>query len=257
MGKVKSEDTADSQFPVVGIGASAGGLDAVKSFLQALPAKSGMAYVFIQHLSPEHESILPEILQRVTLFPVLQITDKLHMEPDHLYIIPQNKVVTVVDGSLMLAPLDKKSKKGNTVDLFFSSLGMVYQSFAVGVVLSGALDDGTLGLQVIKSYGGLTFAQDEGSAAFDSMPKSAVKSGAVDFILPPEKIAECLVAINHPFHADYSKSEVVNSIPQQDNEIFKQLLTLLGVRPGVELSYFKNSTLKRRIIPRMALHKIE
>jgi two-component system CheB/CheR fusion protein len=257
MGKVKSEDTAGSQFPVVGIGASAGGLDAVKSFLQALPAKSGMAYVFIQHLSPEHESILPEILQRVASFPVQQITDNLHIEPDHLYIIPQNKVVTVVDGSLMLAPLDKKSKKGNTVDLFFSSLGMVYQSFAVGVVLSGALNDGTLGLQVIKSYGGLTFAQDEGSAAFDSMPKSAVKSGAVDFVLSPEKIAECLVAINHPFHADYSKSEIVNSIPQQDNEIFKQLLTVLRVRRGVDFTYYKHSTIKRRIIRRMALNKIE
>ncbi|MDB4902349.1 MAG: chemotaxis protein CheR [Mucilaginibacter sp.] len=257
MGKVKSEDTSDSQFPVVGIGASAGGLDAVKSFLQALPAKSGMAYVFIQHLSPEHESILPEILQRVAPFPVQQITDNLHIEPDHLYIIPQNKMVTVIDGSLMLAPLDKKNKKGNTVDLFFSSLGMVYQSFAVGVVLSGALNDGTLGLQVIKSYGGLTFAQDEGSAAFDSMPKSAVRSGAVDFVLSPEKIAECLVAINHPFHSDYSKSEIVNSIPHQDNEIFKQILTVLRVRRGVDFTYYKHSTIKRRIIRRMALNKIE
>lgn len=257
MGKVKSEDTADSQFPVVGIGASAGGLDAVKLFLQALPAKSGMAYVFIQHLSPEHESILPELLQRVAPFPVQQITDNLHIEQDHLYIIPQNKVVTVIDGSLMLAPLEKKNKKGNTVDLFFSSLGMVYQSFAVGVVLSGALDDGTLGLQVIKSYGGLTFAQDEGSAAFDSMPKSAIKSGAVDFVLSPQKIAERLVAINHPFHADYSKTEIVNSIPQQDNEIFKQILTVLRVRRGVDFTYYKQSTLKRRIIRRMALNKIE
>ncbi|HEY2583897.1 MAG TPA: CheR family methyltransferase [Mucilaginibacter sp.] len=257
MGKVKSEDTMDSQFPVVGIGASAGGLDAVKTFLQALPSKSGMAYVFIQHLSPEHESILPELLQRVAPFPVQQITDNLHIEQNHLYIIPQNKVVTVVDGSLRLAPLEKGNKKGNTVDLFFSSLGLVYQSFAVGVILSGALNDGTLGLQVIKSYGGLTFAQDEGSAAFDSMPNSAVRSGAVDFVLPPEKIAERIIAINYPFHSDYTKAEITDLVPKQDAEVFKQILTVLRVRRGVDFTYYKQSTLKRRIIRRMALNKID
>src|SRR6202007_2413691 len=121
--------------------------------------------------SPQHESALPEILQKVTAFPVQHITDNVHLEPDHLYIIPENHTVTATDGVLKLAPLDnKKNKKTNTIDLFLSSLGVVYQSYAVGVILSGALHDGTLGLQVIKSYGGLTFAQDESSAAFDSMP---------------------------------------------------------------------------------------
>src|SRR5665213_1871257 len=257
MGKVNEGSTSSLQFPVVGIGASAGGLDAVRAFLQALPAKSGMAYVFIQHLSPEHESNLPELLQKVAPFPVQQITDNLHIEQDHLYIIPQNKVVTAVDGALKLAPLEKKNKKGHTIDLFFSSLGVVHQSFAVGIVLSGALSDGTLGLQVIKSYGGLTFAQDEGSAAFDSMPKSAVKAGVVDFILPPEKIAERLVAINHPFHSDYSTGEISETLPQHDGEIFKQILTVLRVRRGVDFIYYKQSTLKRRIVRRMALAKIE
>ena len=160
MDKIKSEDGPEHQFPVVGIGASAGGLDAFKSFLRALPEKPGMAFVFIQHLSPEHTSILPEILEKISPFPVHQITDNLHLDKDNLYIIPENKVVTVVDSKLKLEPLDKQHKKGNTIDLFFSSLGVVHQSFAVGIVLSGALSDGTLGLQVIKSYGGLTFAQD-------------------------------------------------------------------------------------------------
>jgi two-component system CheB/CheR fusion protein len=257
MAKTSTEDTSPLQFPVVGIGASAGGLEAVKSFLKALPAKSGMAYVFVQHLSPGHESLLPELLQKVTPFPVQQITDNIHLEPDNLYIIPQNKVVTATDGVLKLAPLDEKHKKSNTIDLFFSSLGVVHQSFAVGVVLSGALRDGTLGLQVIKSYGGLTFAQDEGSAAFDSMPKSAVAAGAVDFIMPPEKIAEHLVAINFPFHTDYSTAEVSDTLPQQDKEVFKQILTVLRVRRGVDFTYYKQSTLKRRIIRRMALGKME
>src|ERR1700712_5117264 len=229
MGKANIEGTSNLQFPVVGIGASAGGLEAVKTFLKALPAKSGMAYVFIQHLSPRHESSLPEILQKVAPFPVQHITDNVHLEHDHLYIIPENKIVTVIDSTLKLAPLDSKNKKTNTIDLFFSSLGVVYQSYAVGIVLSGALHDGTLGLQVIKSYGGLTFAQDEGSAAFDSMPKSVIRAGAVDFILPPEKIAEKIIAINRPFHTHYSNVEISKSLPEEDSEIFKQILAVLKV----------------------------
>jgi two-component system CheB/CheR fusion protein len=255
--KVKSEEVSPLQFPVVGIGASAGGLDAVKSFLKALPAKPGMAFVFVQHLSPDHISILPELLQKVAPFPVQQITDNVHLEQDHLYIIPQNKVLTTTDGVLQLAPLDKVNKKGNTIDLFFSSLAHVHQSYAVGIVLSGALSDGTIGLQAIKAHGGLTFAQDEGSAAYDSMPKSAINAGVVDFVLPPEKIAEQLITINYPFHADYSKIEKQNTVPQQDEDIFKQILTVLRVRRGVDFSYYKKSTLKRRIIRRMALNKIE
>jgi two-component system CheB/CheR fusion protein len=259
MEKANNHDSSKMQFPVVGIGASAGGLEAVKSFLKALPAKSGMAFVFVQHLSPEHESVLPELLQKVAPFPVQQITDNVHLEQDHLYIIPENKVVTAVDGALRLAPIDKGNSKTktNTIDLFFSSLGVVHQSYAIGVVLSGALNDGTLGLQVIKSYGGLTFAQDEESAAFDSMPASAVKSGAVDFVLSPEKIAERIIATNHPFHTDYSQTDESGTSPQQDGEIFKKILTVLRVRRGVDFTYYKQNTLKRRIIRRMALNKID
>lgn len=257
--KVKNDsiDASSLQFPVVGIGASAGGLNAVKSFLKALPAKTGMAYVFVQHLSPEHESILPAILQKVTAFPVEQITNNIHLQPDHLYIIPENKVVTTTDGILKLSPLDKTNKKGNTIDIFFSSLGVVHQGYAIGVVLSGALNDGTLGLQVIKSYGGITFAQDESSAAFDSMPRSAAKAGVVDFVLPPEKIAEHLVKINTPFHTDYTIAEIAGTLPQQDSEVFKQILTVLRVRRGVDFAYYKQSTLKRRMVRRMALSKFE
>ncbi|MCC8425573.1 CheR family methyltransferase [Mucilaginibacter sp. UR6-11] len=256
MAKANKKEASPAQFPVVGIGASAGGLDAVRTFLKALPAKPGMAFVFIQHLSPTHESILPEILQKVAPFPVQQITDNIHLEPDNLYIIPENKIVTTADGVLKLAPLDKRNKKGNTIDLFFSSLGLVHQSYAVGIVLSGALSDGTLGLQVIKSYGGLTFAQDEDSAEFDSMPRSAAQAGVVDFVLPPAQIAEHLIAFNHPFN-DYTPAEITNTAPQQDTDTFKQILTVLRVRRGVDFTYYKQSTLKRRIIRRMALNKIE
>jgi two-component system CheB/CheR fusion protein len=260
MTKEKTSGTGPSsslQFPVVGIGASAGGLEAVKQFLQAVPRKSGMAYVFVQHMSPTHESLLPEILEKSSTIPVLQITDNIHLEQDHFYIIPSNKIVKAEDGVLKLEELDGKRHKAKVIDLFFSSLAVVHQSYAVGVVLSGTLDDGSLGLQVIKSYGGITFAQDEGSAAFDSMPKNAVNTGAVDFILPPAKIAEHIIAINYPFHTDYSKKEIANTLPQYDEAIFKQLLAVLRVRRGVDFSYYKQGTLKRRIVRRMALNKME
>src|ERR1700712_861071 len=229
----------------------------MKQFLQAGPKKSGMAYVFVQHMSPDHESLLPEILEKFSKIPVLQITDNIHLEQDHFYVIPSNKIVKAEDGILKLDALDDKRHKVKVIDLFFSSLAVVHQSFAVGVVLSGTLNDGALGLQVIKSYGGITFAQDEGSAAFDSMPKSAVSTGAVDFILPPAKIAERIISINHPFHSDYSKKEIKNTVPQQDEDIFRQLLTVLRVRRGVDFSYYKQGTLNRRIVRRLARCKLD
>ena len=244
---------SDTEFPVVGIGASAGGLEAITDFLKAVPKKSGMAYVFVQHLSPDYVSNLPEILERSSNIPVHKITDNIDLEPDNLYIIPENKIVTAYDGALKLAPLAEQRHKVKVIDVFFSSLAVVHQSYAVGVVLSGTLDDGTLGLKLIKAYGGLTFAQDEASAAFDAMPKSAISTGAVDFVLPPGKIAEQLLTINHIFPENYSRQEMASTLPQKDEQIFKQLLTVLRVRRGVDFTYYKEATLKRRIIRRMAL----
>jgi two-component system CheB/CheR fusion protein len=244
------------QFPVVGIGASAGGLEAIKQFLRAIPVKTGMAFVFVQHLSPTHVSSLPEILAKFSKIPVRQIADNIHIEIDHFYIVPANKIVKAEDGVLKLDTLDDKRHKVKVIDLFFSSLAVVHQSFAVGIVLSGTLNDGALGLQVIKSYGGITFAQDVGSAAFDGMPKNAVNTGAVDFVLPPDKIVEHLISINRPFRADYSKQEIANTVPQQDENTFKQVLAVLRVRRGVDFSYYKPGTLKRRIVRRMALANI-
>jgi two-component system CheB/CheR fusion protein len=260
MSKIKnSEDEAGypAQFPVVAIGASAGGLDAVKRFLEAVPAKSGMAYIFVQHQNPDHESSLAEILSKNASIPVLQVTEHLSVEADHFYIIPGNKTVTVADGALTLSRLDKRSHHIKVIDLFFSSVATVYQSFAVGVVLSGTLDDGTSGLQAIKGYGGITFAQDEASAAFKDMPQSAVNQGTVDFVMPPEKIVEHLISINNSLHLKYSNGEIATDLLQHDEEIFKQLLTVLKVRRGIDFTYYKSGTMKRRIARRMALSRIE
>ncbi|SEA47524.1 CheR family methyltransferase [Pedobacter hartonius] len=260
MSKVKGsadDSVSSNQFPVVGIGASAGGLEAISQFLKAIPKKSGMAYVFVQHLSPNHTSVLPEILRKISKIPVHQITNNIHLEEDNFYIIPANKILTSTDGVLQLAPLDDKHFKVKIIDLFFSSLAVVHQSYAVGVILSGTMTDGTLGLEVIKAYGGITFAQDEASAAYDGMPKSAISSGLVDFVLPPAEIVEHLMTINHPFHTDYSDIGIANTTPEQDENVFKQILTVLRVRRGVDFTYYKSSTLKRRIVRRMAIARME
>jgi len=180
---------SDNLFPVVGIGASAGGLDAFKKLLGAISEDSGIAYILVQHLDPNHESMLPEILQKVTRIPVLEIADDIKVEPDHIYVLPSNKMMLASDGILKLAPRPDKSKTERhlPIDLFFSSLAEIHQSHAIGVVLSDTASDGTQGLREIRDHGGITFAQDENSAAFGGMPQSAIQAGVVDLYYHPTK----------------------------------------------------------------------
>lgn len=241
-------------FPVVGIGASAGGLDAFKKLLKAIPENSGMAYVLVQHLDPTHGSLLPDLLQKVTVIPVLEITDDIKVQPDHIYIIPSNKMLLANDGVLQLSPRPEKGKNQRNlpIDLFFNSLAEVHQSYAIGVVLSGTASDGTQGLRAIKEQGGLTFAQDEESAAYDSMPHSAMMAGVVDFILPPEKIPGKLIELTNSI---YKTGEEPDTIRENDEAAFKQILSLLRIRKGTDFTYYKQTTIRRRILRRMALNK--
>jgi two-component system, chemotaxis family, CheB/CheR fusion protein len=254
MNKEKPKILSPNIFPVVGIGASAGGLDAFKKLIKAIPENSGMAYVLVQHLDPSHESLLPDLLQKVTTIPVLEITDDIKVRPDHIYIIPSNKVLLANDGVLELSPRPEKGKNQRNlpIDLFFNSLAEVHQSYAIGVVLSGTASDGTLGLRAIKDQGGLTFAQDEESAAYDSMPHSAMMAGVVDFILPPEKIPGKLVELTNSV---YNIGEEQSTIPEKDETALKQILSLLRVRKGTDFTYYKQTTIRRRILRRMVLNK--
>ena len=186
--KDKLKIVSSNLFPVIGVGASAGGLEAFKRLLKAIPEDSGMAYILVQHLDPTHESILADLMQKVTKIPVQEISDNIHVEPDHIYIIPANKLLTATDGVLQLSARPPKNYKNMPIDLFFTSLAAVHQSHAIGVVLSGTATDGTLGLTAIKNSGGVTFAQEQQSAAYDAMPQSAIDAGVVDFILTPEEI---------------------------------------------------------------------
>lgn len=249
--KRKEQPAATVQnFPIVGIGASAGGLDAFKRLLKAIPVNSGMAYVLVQHLDPSHDSILPEILQRVTTIPVHEITEDIHLAPDHIYIIPENKILTSSDGVLQLNPRDKKIVNF-TIDIFFTSLAEVHKEFAVGVILSGKGKDGTQGLKKIKEHGGICIAQSLDSASYVSMPQSAVNAGVVDFVLSPEEIPRQLLKIIKTFKSSALFNEEV--IPKDDEEVFKQILELLHKRSGVDFTFYKRPTLQRRIARRIAM----
>ncbi len=244
-------------FPVVGIGASAGGLDAFKKLLKAIPEDSGIAFVLVQHLDPKHESLLPEILQKVTKIPVIEITDDIKVHPDHIYVIPSNKMMVATDGVLLLAPRPVKSntERNLPIDLFFKSLAEVHQEHAIGVVLSGTASDGTQGLKAIKDHGGITFAQDEASAEYEGMPHSAAQAGVVDFILPPGEIPKKILQILNK--TVLLSDEELQNIPKQDEDIFKQILSLLRIRKGVDFTYYKQTTVRRRILRRMVVNKNE
>ena len=248
--KDKFKILSDNLFPVVGIGASAGGLEAFKKLVKAIPVHSGMAYILVQHLDPAHESMLADLLQRVTKIPVEEIVNNIKVEPDHIYIIPSNKLLTATDGVLQLSARSPKGYKNMPIDLFFSSLAEVHQSHAIGVVLSGSATDGTLGLKAIKDKGGITVAQDLQSAAYVSMPKSAIEAGVVDYILPPEMIAQELLALKPTLKIP--DDNALSAAELEDNQV-REILSLLRNRRGVDFTYYKQTTIRRRIKRRLAM----
>ncbi|RZJ28164.1 MAG: hypothetical protein EOO48_10395, partial [Flavobacterium sp.] len=251
-----STNKSSGSFHVVGVGASAGGLDSFKKFLRAIPANSNMAYVLVQHLSPDFDSILPELLAPETKLPVHEITDQIELVPDNIYIIPQNKMLTAVDGVLKLAPRDRNEAPNMPIDFFFKSLAETHKSFAIGVILSGAGADGSKGLKTIKEMGGSTFAQDPETAAFESMPKNAVLSESVDFILAPEAIPAALLHVRDAYLANHAHSED-ESMPKNEEEVFRQVLRVLRLRTGNDFSHYKQATIRRRIARRMVMTKHE
>jgi two-component system CheB/CheR fusion protein len=173
-------------FPVVGVGASAGGLEAFSQLLQGLPSDTGLAFVLVQHLAAKHESILPSILSRSTAMPVRQAEEGMPLEPNHVYVIPPGQDMLIHDGNLALRPRASSDRPHMPVDLFLRSLAEVRGGQAVAVVLSGTGSDGTMGCKAVKSAGGISFAQEPGSARYDGMPRSAIAAGCVDLVLTPE-----------------------------------------------------------------------
>jgi two-component system CheB/CheR fusion protein len=248
---------AEQTFPVVGVGASAGGLDAFTKLLKNLPANTGMAFVLIQHLDPKHVSLLPELLARATAMPVVEISDGTRIAPNHVYVMPPNYSLAMLHGVLHLMPRPDEHGKHLPIDDFLRSLAEDRQSNAIGVILSGTASDGTLGMKAIKAEGGITFAQSEDSAEYDGMPHSAIAAGHVDFVLAPEDIGKELVRIaRHPYlRLDETgpRGELVSEGGDNLNKIF----VLLRSRTGNDFTYYKHSTIRRRIKRRMVLHQLE
>ncbi|MEO8567575.1 MAG: CheR family methyltransferase, partial [Ginsengibacter sp.] len=242
-------------FPVIGVGASAGGLEAFKQFVKAIPAKSGMAYIFVQHLHPDYNSSLPEILQRETKIPVQEVIDNVTVKPNTVYIIPANKILVANDGVLTLSPRPD-GKKNMPIDIFFSSLAEVHQNHAIGIILSGTGEDGTVGLKKIKDFGGITLAQDSASAAYDDMPQSAIRNDVVDFILSPGEMPKQLLKLENTFGKYDADGQPVEE-DESEEKSFSQILALLRVRNGADFTYYKQTTIRRRILRRMAILKQE
>ncbi len=243
-------------FTIVGLGASAGGVEAFQKFVAAIPENSGMAYILVLHLPPDHESLLPEILSKSTVLPVQEISDELDIKPDHIYTIPENKILITIDGVLKLLPRNSENPVVYSIDIFFYSLGEVHQNNAVGVVLSGTGTDGTMGLKAIKKCGGITFAQAPDSAIFPQMPQSAIDAEAIDFVLPVEKIPEQLIRLQQVVDKNYP-DENTKAIPRNYDEVLKQIIFLVRQHKGIDFSYYKESTLRRRIARRMGLSRCE
>ncbi len=248
---VRVYKTKKAHFPIVAIGASAGGLEAVTQLLQNLPANTGMAFVYIQHLSPDYKNMLAVLLSKSTLMKVEEAQNGIKMKPNWFYIIPPNKEMTVSDGHIKLSPR-KKGELNLPIDAFFTSLAEKHKDQTVGIILSGSASDGTRGLKAIRNAGGYTFAQDD-TAKFDSMPKSAIAEGIVDFILPPKKIALKLATLNKDGFArkdQWTEDDIDNSNPDLRN-----ILLQLYKRTGIDFSHYKMNTIKRRILRRMPLNK--
>ena len=205
-----------ASFPIVGIGASAGGLEAFTALLTHLPIDTGMGFVLVQHLDPQHESALTQLLSRATTMPVQEVTDKLAVEANHVYVIPRNTTLGIVGGVLTLRRRPTTRAPHRSIDVFLEALAADQRELAIGVILSGTASDGTVGLEAIKAEGGIAFAQDD-SARYDSMPRSAVAAGCVDFVLSPEQIAYELARIAK--HPQLAKAAAERSTRAEDDRV--------------------------------------
>ena len=254
----------DASIPVVGIGASAGGLEPIGELLAALPERPGMAFLVVQHLDPERVSMLPEILGKKTQMPVVEVKAGMSIAPDHVYVISPNTLLSLKGNALQIEPRPEGRHPSLPVDVLFQSLATERGLHAIGVVLSGTGSDGTRGLRSIKEAGGITLAQEEVSASFPGMPKSAIDAGCVDFIQTPRELGETLGRIGrHPYlqpGAAKAGGELAlppASVAQEDKAAIARLFRLLRTSSGVDFTHYKRATVDRRLARRMALHHLD
>jgi len=240
-------------FPVVGIGASAGGLEALQDFFKSMIPKPNAAFVIIQHLSPDYKSYMNELLSRFTSINIEVVTDGMALKADHIYLIPPKMNMTIFHGVLYLYELSATRTLNLPIDIFFRSLAKDQEKNAVGIILSGAGSDGTLGIKAIKEFGGMTMAQDEKSAKFESMPHSSISTGMVDIIMPPKQLAEELINyIKHPFVKENRKIE---SILASEQSQLSKIISILSETKNVDFSCYKENTIIRRLEKRISINR--
>jgi two-component system CheB/CheR fusion protein len=258
------EDTQPSHLPgtsdprqlaVVGIGASAGGIRALQTFFQAMPPSPGVVFVVVMHLSPERESALPQVLQAYTAMPVQQVRDRVRMEPNHVYVIPPNQHLRIADGHLDVSDFEEPRWQRAPIDVFFRTLAHVHPD-GTGIVLSGSGTDGTVGLQAIKECGGIAMVQLPEEAEYDGMPRSAIATGLVDFVLPAAELASKVVEL-HRHGLPPGLQTDSEDLPESEMDILRRILVRLQVNTGHDFRGYKNSTVLRRIERRMRVTQVE
>ena len=251
--KVTAELPAESCMRVVGIGASAGGLEALEQFLNAVPPDSGMAFVIIQHLDPTHKGMMPELLQRATEMKVTEVQDRTAVQPDCVYIIPPNKDMSILHGVLHLLKPTQNRGLRLPIDFFFRSLAQDQMEKSIGVILSGMGSDGCLGLRAIKEKAGLVLVQEPTSAKFDGMPRSAIDAGLADIVAPVEELPRKIITY-------LKRTSLIprKAAPIEDKALsaLEKTIILLRTHTGHDFSLYKENTLLRRIERRMSIHQI-
>jgi two-component system CheB/CheR fusion protein len=251
-------------FFVVGIGASAGGIDALLRFFEAMPADSGMAFVIVLHLSPKYESNVAQILQAKTKMPVMQVNETVAIEPNHVYIIPPSKDLLMNDGTLQVISAARPSGRHTAIDLFLRTLAEVHRERAVGVILSGSGSDGAVGIARIKEKGGITLVQSPDDAGYDSMPRSAIATGAVDLSLPVAEMPQKLITLFHnanslelpPIGNPEQKlgTRKAEAHTEDSEKVLMDIMAMLEERTGHDFRHYKRATVLRRIERRMQVN---
>src|SRR5579872_728169 len=249
-----AEESRAAGMPVVGLGASAGGLDAFKKFFSSMPGDSGMAFVVVPHLDPTHESLMVELLKKYTHMPVVEATEGVSIAVNHVYIIPPNKYLAIREGVLRLSGPVERHGPSTSIDLFLRSLAQDRGERAIGVILSGTSSHGSLGLRDIKAHGGMTMVQDPATAEYAEMPKSAIATGLVDYVLPPERMPEML--INFVQHS-YVSGDEEGAAAKGSSEQLDQIVTFMRTRMRFDFRCYRKSMLLRRVQRRMGLNRIE
>lgn len=246
-------------FPIVGVGASAGGIEALRTFFEALPARSGAAYVIVLHLAPDHASVLPDVLRAVTAMPVVQVIDATPIEVNHVYVIAPSMVLTMVDSFLRVKKARSNDDRRAAIDLFLRSLADSHRERAVGMIFSGAGSDGSVGITRVKELGGITIAQHPDEAAFASMPRAAIVTDMIDFVLPVAEIPQRLMdlwitarRIQLPEHVEPDQAQA--EAAESTERVLREIMVILRTRTSHDFRHYKRATILRRIERRLQVN---